>query len=254
MAFLDRDSTSTVALPDPYGMHIVSNPSYLYPNEGYDDGELYRIAADNLVDTTILNTAAKTYKYFDPAGEENDTIPTDLNIVMTLARLTNPYPETTDMVILLGTIAPLDSCAPTDSCIYNGMAAGIMGANSGCQALARAINEARKNLLVGGANDTIPGLKEKLGCLIPECVAKPGDANASGTYTLGDAIAIVNYIFSKPGCLPLPTCWISGLLCRGDWNGSGTVTLGDVIRAVNFIFNKPGGPWNPVPIGVCCLP
>lgn len=86
------------------------------------------------------------------------------------------------------------------------------------------------------------------------CLGKPGDANASGTYTLGDAIAIVNYIFSKPGCVPLPTCWLSDLLCRGDWNASTTVTLADAIRAVNFIFNKPGGPWNALSIGVCCLP
>jgi len=86
-----------------------------------------------------------------------------------------------------------------------------------------------------------------------QCSAKAGDANASGTYTLGDAIAIVNYVFSKPGCVPLPTCWLSGLLCRGDWNGTGTVTLGDAIRAVNYIFNKPGGPWDALPIGVCCL-
>jgi len=89
---------------------------------------------------------------------------------------------------------------------------------------------------------------------ITSCTAKPGDANSSGTYTLGDAIAIVNYVFSKPGCLPLPTCWLSGLLCRGDWDGSGTVTLEDAIRAVNYIFNKPGGPWNALPVGVCCLP
>jgi uncharacterized delta-60 repeat protein len=85
------------------------------------------------------------------------------------------------------------------------------------------------------------------------CVAKPGDANASGTHTLGDAIAIVNYIFTKPGCSPTPMCWLSNLLCRGDWDGSTTVTLSDVIRAVNFIFSKPGGPWNAVSIGVCCL-
>lgn len=82
---------------------------------------------------------------------------------------------------------------------------------------------------------------------------KPGDANGSGTYTLGDVIAIVNYIFNKDGCTPKPLCWLSDLLCRGDWNGSGTVSLADVIQAVNFIFNKPGGPWNAVPVGVCCL-
>ena len=85
------------------------------------------------------------------------------------------------------------------------------------------------------------------------CVAKPGDANASNDYSLGDAISIVNYIFNKPGCSPTPLCWLSSLLCRGDWDGSSTVSLSDVIRAVNFIFSKPGGPWNALPVGVCCL-
>jgi len=92
-----------------------------------------------------------------------------------------------------------------------------------------------------------------LGFWYGACVARPGDANASNTYTLADAIAIVNYVFNKAGCVPLPTCWLSGLLCRGDWNGSGTVTLGDAIRGVNYIFNKPGGPWNALAIGACCL-
>jgi len=85
------------------------------------------------------------------------------------------------------------------------------------------------------------------------CLGKPGDANASGTYSLSDVIAIVNYIFNKPGCTPQPQCWISSLLCRGDWNGSGTVSLSDVIQAVNYIFNKPNGPWNALPVGLCCL-
>lgn len=86
------------------------------------------------------------------------------------------------------------------------------------------------------------------------CIAKPGDANVSGSYTLADVIAIVNYVFNKPGCTPQPLCWLSNLLCRGDWNGSNSVTLSDVIQGVNFIFNKPGGPWDAVPVGVCCLP
>ncbi len=85
------------------------------------------------------------------------------------------------------------------------------------------------------------------------CIAIPGDANASGTYTLGDILAVVNYYFNKPGCSPQPLCWLSGLLCRGDWNGSGTITLGDIIQGVNYYFNKPGGPWNAFPSGVCCL-
>ncbi|OGC76826.1 MAG: hypothetical protein A2Z27_06225 [candidate division Zixibacteria bacterium RBG_16_50_21] len=82
--------------------------------------------------------------------------------------------------------------------------------------------------------------------------ALPGDANASGNYTLGDVIAIVNYLFNKPGCSPMPNCWLSNLLCRGDWDGSTTVTLGDVIRGVNYLFNKPGGPWNAIPVESCC--
>ena len=86
-----------------------------------------------------------------------------------------------------------------------------------------------------------------------KCFAKPGDANASQDYSLPDVIAIVNYIFSKPGCSPLPTCWLTNLNCRGDWDGSTTVSLSDVIRAVNFIFNKPNGPWNALPSGACCL-
>jgi hypothetical protein len=88
----------------------------------------------------------------------------------------------------------------------------------------------------------------------PACMAKSGDATADDTHTLGDLIAAVNYIFSRPGCSPLPLCWLSGLLCRGDWNGNGTITLGDVIWGVNYIFNRPGGPWVPVPSGICCLP
>jgi subtilisin family serine protease len=88
--------------------------------------------------------------------------------------------------------------------------------------------------------------------------AKPGDANASNTYSLSDVIAIVNYIFSKPGFPSCPSntslCWLSDLLCRGDWDGSATAALSDVIRAVNHIFNKPNGPWNPLASGLCCIP
>ena len=97
----------------------------------------------------------------------------------------------------------------------------------------------------------------------PPCDAIPGDANASGTITLGDVISIVNYIFNKPGCAPQPLCWLSGKLCRGDVNGSCTVTLADVIWLGHFIFAKPcAGPgippccWKPIPCpgSTCCLP
>jgi hypothetical protein len=85
------------------------------------------------------------------------------------------------------------------------------------------------------------------------CAMRPGDANADGNYSLSDIIAAVNYVFNKPGCLPMPLCWLSGAACRGDWDGSGTVSLSDVIRGVNFLFNKPGGPWTAGPSGACCL-
>src|SRR3990172_2918200 len=112
-------------------------------------------------------------------------------------------------------------------------------------------------ILLATHNDSTPPLSDT--ALIPVQVQvlcsglqMPGDANASGSWTLADAIAIVNYIFNKPGCSPTPLCWLSGLLCRGDWDGTGTVTLGDAIRGVNFIFK--GGIWYPLDSGVCCAP
>jgi hypothetical protein len=89
------------------------------------------------------------------------------------------------------------------------------------------------------------------------CIAKPGDANANGLYSLSDVVAIVNFIFAKPGWPPCPAmgniCWLSGLLCRGDFNGDLLVTLGDVIFGVNFVFGKLGAQ-NPVGSGECCIP
>ena len=97
-----------------------------------------------------------------------------------------------------------------------------------------------------------------------QCVALPGDANASGTYTLADVIMIINYIFNKPGCTPQPTCWLSGLLCRGDVKGDGKVDLADAICLVNSIFGAVSNASYtamkcpcccvPQPSGTCCLP
>ena len=107
--------------------------------------------------------------------------------------------------------------------------------------------------------DNPNGFSESPRDTMPTCTALPGDANFSNSWTLGDIIAGVNYVFNKPGqfhsnCVSnTALCWLSDLLCRGDWNASGTVTLADVIGGVNYIFNKPGGPWNARPIGVCCL-
>ena len=87
---------------------------------------------------------------------------------------------------------------------------------------------------------------------------EPGDADANNSHNLADIISAVNYIFGKPGWPACSSntvlCWLSDLLCRGDWNGNNGVALDDIIRGVNYIFSKPGGPWNPVPIGVCCVP
>ncbi|MCJ7459461.1 MAG: glycoside hydrolase family 5 protein [candidate division Zixibacteria bacterium] len=76
------------------------------------------------------------------------------------------------------------------------------------------------------------------------CLAKPGDANGSGSApNLTDIIYLVNYVF-KGGLVPSP-------LCRGDANGSsGNPNVSDIIYLVNYVFK--GGP-APVKIGVCCL-
>lgn len=88
--------------------------------------------------------------------------------------------------------------------------------------------------------------------LVTNCVAKPGDASGNGSLGLEDLIAIANYVFNKPGCSPVPLCWLSNLLCRGDWEANGSAGLTDVIRGANYIFNKPGGPWGPIASGTCC--
>lgn len=107
-----------------------------------------------------------------------------------------------------------------------------------------------------GAGSLVEAGVDDFQVFVTDISAKPGDANASGTYSLADIIAAVNYIFNKPGFPACGSnsaiCWLSDLLCRGNWNGDSDVTLADVIRGVNYLFNKPGGPWNPVPVGACC--
>jgi hypothetical protein len=222
---------------DPFAMHVVSNPYGIYPVGGYDDPVLYKMAADPAVDTADFYTGpgyeGKQFKYFLPDTGAHDSLPSDLNAVMTDVRLLPSDPDTVYVVNVLGVAAPADS----------------NGQGGGCNGLARIYNKIRQE----SGLTQIADLQNKLRCGT-SCVAKPGDANASNTYSLGDVIQTVNYIFNKPGCTPQPICWLSGLLCRGDWNGSNTVTLGDVIQAVNFIFNKPGGPWGAKCVGTCCVP
>lgn len=99
-----------------------------------------------------------------------------------------------------------------------------------------------------------------------QCSAVPGDVNASGTISIGDAVALVNYIFDKdkPPCLGISpgNCWTPVPICRGDINGNGAITVGDVVYLVNYIFDKDKPPclginqgncWTPVPNGTCCL-
>jgi hypothetical protein len=233
MAYLGNGATI-----DPYAMHVTSNPYSIYPSNGYVDGQLYTMAADVSVDTADayidgLNPG-KQYKYFKKrllAPEETDSLPTDLNAVMTDIRLGPVSPDTYYVANALFVV-------------HNSTA------NGGCTDLANTYNTIRTNLGLA----SIPNLASAAKCSTSSCTAKPGDANASNSYSLGDVIQTVNYIFNKPGCTPQPICWLSGLLCRGDWNASNTVTLGDVIQAVNFIFNKPGGPWGAKCVGVCCQP
>jgi hypothetical protein len=229
---------------DPFAMHIGSSDSLTT----LPDNVLYRVAADPAVDSGDYNPGldGKQYKFFGADTSEHDSLPTDVRAVMTNIRYKPSDPDTVYVVNVLGVVAPADSL-PVAS-----MAAGVSAskADNGCKALARIYNKIRRE----SGLDTIPDLMSKLRCSAP-CAAKPGDANASNSYSLGDVIATVNYIFNKPGCTPTPLCWLNSLLCRGDWTGEGAVTLGDVIKAVNYIFNKPPlGTWFPLTSGACCTP
>jgi hypothetical protein len=233
VAYLD-----SIDNPQPYAVHIVSNPSYIYPVSGYVDAELYDIQADPAPDfPTLLKPFTKVdtvgFPYVPLNTLAKDTFPVDLNIVMTDLRIVPPYPASITVYNVLGVIGDT-----------------AQDPNKGCDSLANAYNGIRAALGLG----TFANLDSLLNCKASTCLAKPGDANASNNYTLGDVIAIVNYVFNKPGCTPQPICWLTNLICRGDWNGSNNVTLSDVIQAVNFVFNKPGGPWWALPSGVCCLP
>jgi hypothetical protein len=226
---------------DPPAMHIVSNQYALYPGEGFVGDTLYRMAADASVDTADFYTTGanpgKQFKYFiSTDSSKHDSLPVDLSSVMT-------------MWVLAGGDATVRTTAAAAFVIVD---TSTLSGNSGCFRMTSNYQKLRN--LLGLDSVATKQVHVAAACSTAACIAKPGDANASGTYTLGDIISTVNYIFNKPGCTPVPLCWLSGLLCRGDWNGSGTVTLGDAIQGVNYIFTKPGGPWFPVPSGSCCTP
>jgi len=116
------------------------------------------------------------------------------------------------------------------------------------------------SFVAGWGGTTGQGYPDGVGicCEVDYCNAKPGDANASGTLTVADILALFYYINGKPNYPPCGSnsglCWLSDELCRGDWNGDGLVRFVDIQYGVNYIFNRPGGPWTPKPTGLCCLP
>ncbi|MCI0530899.1 MAG: hypothetical protein L0Y74_02975 [candidate division Zixibacteria bacterium] len=237
---------------DPFGMHIVGNPSYLYAGGNFAatagaflDKYVYEIAGDAGMEMTTYfhGDSAAEPLLWDSQEEGWDSLPTDVNTFITNAVLNPPYSTKTTFNLLgiwYDTSTVLAAGATADD------------PNASCKQWRRAYHNARQALGVGPVDTLL------IDCLTTSCVAIPGDANASNSLTLGDVIATVNYVFNKPGFPACPAnnkdCWLSNLLCRGDWNASSSVTLSDVIQGVNKLFNKPGGPWDPLPVGVCCSP
>jgi len=224
------------------------------------DGTAATVAFDNL-----------SIQSFPPPDGDGDGVP---NCIDNCTAVVNPLQEDSD-ADLVG-----DSC---DNCPFlaNGNQSdsdedGVGDPCDNCPAVVNPSQENSDSDLVGDSCDNCPTVvnnnqldqdQDGLGnaCDICPSIAnplqqhiEPGDADANNSHNLADLISAVNYIFGKPGWPVCSSntllCWLSDLTCRGDWNGNGGVALDDIIRGVNFIFGKPGGPWNPVPIGVCCVP
>jgi hypothetical protein len=66
-----------------------------------------------------------------------------------------------------------------------------------------------------------------------------GDANGDGATNIGDAVFLINFIFSA-GPAPDP-------MCMADANGDGQVNIGDAVYLINFVFNS-----GPAPVEGCC--
>ncbi len=135
----------------------------------------------------------------------------------------------------------------------------IYSAESGADQAVALWLDRQSNLLVAGWSQGGTTSKDIVTLKYSLCTMaspKSGDANADGRLSLSDVVAMINYIFQKPG-YPFCSsnsylCWLSGLPCRGDWNGNSQVSLSDVLRGINYLFGKPGGPWEPLPSGACC--
>ena len=67
---------------------------------------------------------------------------------------------------------------------------------------------------------------------------KRGDTNSDGGLNLGDAISVLNYLFSGERVL---TC-----LEAADANGDSTVNLADAVYLLNYLFAGQAAPVPPV--------
>ncbi len=72
------------------------------------------------------------------------------------------------------------------------------------------------------------------------CDAVCGDANGDGGVNVGDAVYVIQYVFSG-GPPPDPEC-------SGDANGDGSTNIGDGVYVISYIFK--GGP---APVLDCCI-
>jgi hypothetical protein len=78
------------------------------------------------------------------------------------------------------------------------------------------------------------------GCPLPyreDCLFLPGDADGNGTYSIGDAVFIINTIFNGG----VPPVYQVG---QQDANGDCEASLGDAVYIINFVFAA-----GPAPVG-----
>jgi hypothetical protein len=258
VAFLD-----TLGKHAAYAAHSASNNRYIYPQSGYKDEELYRIAADAAKDPTNMDTLYTSrfgagFKYIPVDTTAEDTLPFDLNTVLTDTFLVPPYPDSITIYNVLGVIG---DTAHGDS------VKAMLAADRGCDSMANGLNRMRAHLGIG----MIAGLTDSLNCKLSSCTAKPGEVNGNPPISTADIVYLVNYVFDKSrpltGCLntdPI-NCWLPSPLCRAEVNGNPPVSTADVVYLVNYVFDKsrpltgclntdPVNCWTPVATGECCIP
>lgn len=94
---------------DPYAMHLVSGPSYLYaggnyaaPTGAYRDDQLYLIASDAGASDATYFHGESGEPDFNMQDENWPDVPTDVSVIMTNAVLTLSYPTSTVAYNLFG--------------------------------------------------------------------------------------------------------------------------------------------------------